>query len=127
MLGEVGRALGSTLNPETVLQTIVLRANELAGTAGCAIWEYDEAREGFRLRASDYVDEDAAALHGGPSVTTIRAGQGITARVLNERRPVQILDIALEGAEENPPRRRLIAAGHHALLPLRREDTVIGV
>src|SRR5262249_20924059 len=39
-LGEVGRALSSTLNLETVLQTIVLRANELAGTAGCTIWEY---------------------------------------------------------------------------------------
>jgi GAF domain-containing protein len=53
-LGEVGRALSSTLNLDTVLQTIVLRANELAKTAGCSIWEYDEAREEFRLRASDY-------------------------------------------------------------------------
>src|SRR5262249_19412870 len=40
-LGEVGRALSSTLDLETVLQTIVARANELAGTAGCSIWEYD--------------------------------------------------------------------------------------
>jgi signal transduction histidine kinase len=129
-LGEVGRALGSTLDLETVLQTIVLRANGLAGTAGCTIWEYDEAREEFRLRASDYADEDdAAALQGGAPVTTIRSGRGVTARVLEERRPVQILDIAVEGAEENPMRRRLIAAGHHALLavPLLREDAVIGM
>ena len=42
---------------------IVLRANELARTAGCTIWEYDEGREEFRLRASDYVDEDDAARH----------------------------------------------------------------
>src|SRR4030095_6729241 len=33
-LGEVSRALSSTLHLETVLQTIVTRANELAGTAG---------------------------------------------------------------------------------------------
>ncbi len=43
-LGEVGRSLSSTLDLETVLQTIVLRANELAGTAGCTIWEYHEPR-----------------------------------------------------------------------------------
>lgn len=35
-LSEVGRALSSTLDLETVLQTIVVRANGLAGTAGCS-------------------------------------------------------------------------------------------
>src|SRR5262249_56445735 len=45
------------------------------------------------------------------------------------RQPVQVHDIAVEGAEENPIRRRLIEAGHHALLgvPLLSEDSVIGV
>src|SRR5262249_17994136 len=45
------------------------------------------------------------------------------------RQPVQVHDIAVEGAEENPIRRRLIGAGHHALLgvPLLSEDAVIGV
>jgi GAF domain-containing protein len=47
-LGEVGRAVSSTLDLETVLQTIVTRTNHLAGTAGCTIWEYDEPGE-FRL------------------------------------------------------------------------------
>jgi two-component system, NtrC family, sensor kinase len=76
-LGEVGRALSSTLDLETVLQTIVLRANQLAGTAGCTIWEYDEPREEFRLRVSHYADEaDAAALQGVDRVTTIRKGLG---------------------------------------------------
>jgi len=129
-LGDVGRALSSTLDLETVLQTVVLRANELAGTAGCAIWEYDAAREQFRLRASDYVDEeDAAALQTFAPVTTIRRGEGVTGQVMERRQPVQIRDIALAGAEENPIRRRLIDAGHHALLavPLLREDEVLGV
>ena len=44
-LGEVGRAVGSTLDLETVLSTIVSRATELAGMDGGAIYEYDEARE----------------------------------------------------------------------------------
>ena len=45
-LGEVGRAVSSTLDLETVLQTIVARASQLAGTDGCAIYEYDEGDRG---------------------------------------------------------------------------------
>ena len=50
-LGEVGRAVSSTLNLETVLTTIVSRATELAGTDGGAIYEYDDVAEQFWLRA----------------------------------------------------------------------------
>ncbi|HMH49212.1 MAG TPA: GAF domain-containing protein, partial [Candidatus Acidoferrum sp.] len=39
-LGEVSRALSSTLDLETVLNTIVARANQLAGTDACSVWEY---------------------------------------------------------------------------------------
>src|SRR4029450_536901 len=56
-LGEVSRTLSLTLNLETVLQTIVLRANQLAGTAGCPIWEYDQPLMEFRLRASHYAEQ----------------------------------------------------------------------
>ena len=129
-LGEVSRALSSTLDLETVLQTIVTRANQIAGTAGCTIWEYDEAREEFRLRVSHYPDEkDAAILQTPDRVTTIRKGQGVTTQVVDGRQPVQIRDIAAEGAYESPIRRPLIEAGHRALLgvPLLSEDEVIGV
>jgi signal transduction histidine kinase len=129
-LGEVGRALSSTLDLETVLQTIVARANQLTGTAGCTIWEYDEPREEFRLRVSHYADEtDAALLRAPGRVTTIRKGQGVTTQVMELRQPVQIHDIAAEGAYESPIRGPLIEAGHRALLgvPLLREDEVIGV
>jgi len=129
-LGEVGRALSSTLDLETVLQTIVARANQLTGTAGCTIWEYDEPREEFRLRVSHYADEpDAALLQAPGRVTTIRKGQGVTTQVVELRQPVQIHDIAAEGAYESPIRGPLIEAGHRALLgvPLLREDEVIGV
>src|SRR5204862_7412522 len=44
-LGEVSRALSSTLDLEAILNTLVLRANELAGTDSCTVWEYDEASE----------------------------------------------------------------------------------
>jgi len=129
-LGEVSRALSSTLNLETVLQTIVTRANQIAGTAGCTIWEYDEPCEEFRLRVSHYADEaDAAVLQVLGRVTTMRKGQGVTTQVVERREPVQIPDIAAEGAYDSPIRRPLIEAGHRALLgvPLLSEDEVIGV
>jgi GAF domain-containing protein len=129
-LGDVGRALSSTLDLETVLQTIVTRANTLAGTAGCTIWEYDDAHEQFRLRVSHYADARDAAILGAPDrVTTIRRGQGVTTQVVERRQPVQIADIAAEGAYESPIRRALLEAGHRGLLgvPLLREEQVIGV
>ena len=129
-LGDVSRALSSTLDLETVLQTIVTRANQLTGTAGCTIWEYDEPREEFRLRVSHYADEaDAAVLEALGRVTTIRKGQGVTTQVMEQRQPVQIPDIAAEGAYESPIRGPLVEAGHRALLgvPLLSEDEVIGV
>jgi two-component system, NtrC family, sensor kinase len=129
-LGEVSRAVSSTLDVETVLQTIVMRANQLAGTAGCAIWEYDEPRAEFRLRASHYADErDAAILPAPGGVTTIPKGQGVMTQVVELRQPVQIPDIAVAGAYESPVRPALIDTGHRALLgvPLLSEDEVIGV
>jgi len=43
-LGEVGQAVSSTLDLETVLTTIVSRANQLSGTDAGAIFEYDEKK-----------------------------------------------------------------------------------
>jgi len=129
-LSEVSRRLSSTLDLETVLQTIVMRANQLAGTAGCNIWEYDEPHGEFRLRASHYADErDAAILPAAGGVTTVPRGQGLTTQVMELRQPVQIPDITVEGAYESPVRSALTAAGHRALLgvPLLRENEVIGV
>ena len=50
-LGEVGQAVSSTLDLETVLTSIVSHAVQLSGTDGGAIYEYDEQSEEFLLRA----------------------------------------------------------------------------
>src|SRR4029434_6409284 len=129
-LGDVGRALSSTLNLEAVLQTIVTRATQLTEAAGCVIWEYDRPREKFRLRVSHYTDDsDAQRLPARGGVTTIPRGQGLTTQVMEERQAVQIPDITIEGAYDSPVRKPLIDAGHRALLgvPLLSEDEVIGV
>ena len=129
-LGEVGRAVSSTLDLDTVLDTIVTRANQLAGTDGCSIFEYDEAAEEFRLRASRYADpREAAALDPIARATPIPKGQGLAGRAALRREPVHIPDIAVEGAYESPVREPLLQAGYRALLgvPLLHEERVIGV
>src|SRR5262249_60017118 len=46
-LGEVGQAISSTLDLQSVLSTIVTQATELSGTDAGVIYEYDEQREVF--------------------------------------------------------------------------------
>src|SRR5262245_18312812 len=55
-LGEVGQAVSSTLDLETVLTRIVSHAVQLSGTDGGAIYEYNEQSEEFLLRATDHME-----------------------------------------------------------------------
>ena len=57
-LGEVGQAVSSTLDLETVLTRIVSHAVQLSGTDGGAIYEYDEQSEEFLLRATDHMEAE---------------------------------------------------------------------
>jgi GAF domain-containing protein len=66
-LGEVGQAVSSTLDLETVLTRIVSHAVQLSGTDGGAIYEYDESSEEFLLRATDHMEEELiTALRAHP-------------------------------------------------------------
>ena len=104
-LGEVSRAVSATLDLDTVLDTIVTRANQLVGTGGCTIYEYDAAAEEFRLRASRYADpREAAILDPIGHATPIPKGQGLSGRAAMLREPVHIPDIAAAGAYESPVR-----------------------
>src|SRR5262249_44107585 len=51
-LGEIGQAVSSTLDLQTVLSTIVRHAVQLSRTDGGVIYEYNETAEEFHLRAS---------------------------------------------------------------------------
>ena len=128
-LGDVGRALSSTLDLDTVLQTIVTRASQLAGTDACSLFEYDEVAEVFRLRASSYRDPgEAETLDAIGRATPIPKGQGVVSRAAASRQPVQVSDIAVEGSYESPIRGPLMRAGYRAILtvPLFLEERVIG-
>ncbi len=124
-LGEVGQAVSSTLDVETVLTTIVSRASQLSGTDGGAIWEYDELTEEFHLRATQNVDDELVEIL---RATPIRKGEGALGRLAVTREPTQILDISQEGAYHGRLRDVLVRSGYRALLavPLLREDHIIG-
>ena len=124
-LGEVSRAVSSTLDVEMVLDTIVSRASQLAGGAGCAIFEYDAGAERFQLRAThNYDAEFVAALRAVP----LRGGEGLMGRAAEMREPIQVPDITQPGAYQSSVRDTLILFCYRALLavPLLREDQIIG-
>ena len=124
-LGEVSQALSSTLDLETVLSTIVARANQLAGTDGGSVYEYDEPSEAFHLRATDNLDEEVVVL---ARHTPVPRSEGVLGRMAVTREPVQIPDIGEESAYHSPLRDVLLRTGTRALLaiPLLREDHLIG-
>jgi two-component system, NtrC family, sensor kinase len=125
-LGEVGQAVSSTLDLQTVLSTIVRHAVQLSGTSGGVIYEYDEAAEEFHLRASHLMEAEVVeALQATP----VRPGQGATGRAATMRAPVQLPDILNEqeftGSKVRPLFARL---GYRSVLavPLLREGRIMG-
>jgi signal transduction histidine kinase len=124
-LGEVGQAVSSTLDLETVLTRIVSHAVQLSGTDGGAIYEYDEQTEEFLLRATDHMEEELInALRANPP----RLGDGIVGRAAVSRQPVQVPNILEERAYAPRMRELLARFGFRASLavPLLREDRIIG-
>jgi GAF domain-containing protein len=124
-LGEVGQAVSSTLDLETVLTRIVSHAVQLSGTDGGAIYEYDEQSEEFLLRATDHMEEELInALRANPP----RLGDGVVGRAAVNREPVQIPNILEERAYAPRMRQLLERFGFRASLavPLLREDKIIG-
>jgi two-component system, NtrC family, sensor kinase len=124
-LGEVGQAVSSTLDLETVLTRIVSHAVQLSGTDGGAIYEYDEHSEEFLLRATDHMEDELInALRTNPP----RLGDGVVGRAAASREPVQIPNILEERTYAPRMRQMLERFGFRASLavPLLREDRIIG-
>jgi signal transduction histidine kinase len=124
-LGDVGRAVSSSLDLDTVLTTIVGRAIQLSGTDGGTIFEYVEATEEFVARATLNADEGQSALLRS---TRLRRGEGAVGQMAVTREPFQILDIAAAGAYESRLRGAMLAAGTRSVLaiPLLHEDRLVG-
>ena len=123
-LGEVSQAVNSTLELETVLNTIVAKAVQLSGTDAGSIYVLNKVSTKFRLRATYGMDEATVAAIRDRS---IRAGETAIGQATEQRQPVQIPDVL-----ETPSAGVLdvvIRAGFRALLivPLIGPDGALGV
>jgi signal transduction histidine kinase/CHASE3 domain sensor protein len=125
-LGDVGQAVSSTLDLQTVLTTVVARAVELSATEGGAIYEYDEHTRKFHLTASHNIHEE---LNAALQDTPIQLGEGAVGQAAAIRAPVQVPD-TLDEREYGVVRLRPILAriGYRSLLavPLLREERIVG-
>ena len=121
-LGDVGRAVSSSLDIQSVLTSIVSHAVDLSKADAGTIYEFDESTQAFVPRANyGMSDELIEALRK----SRIRVGEGAVGHAARARAAVQIADLE---REPHYALRFLIEAGFRALLavPLLREGRVIG-
>jgi signal transduction histidine kinase/DNA-binding response OmpR family regulator/HAMP domain-containing protein len=125
-LGEVGQAVSSTLDLQTVLTTIVTRAVQLSGGDGGIIYEFDEATRTFHVRVTHRIaPEHLAAVRAAP----FRLGEGAVGHAGVIRGPVQVADILDEQQFIALQTRHILARlGFRSLLaiPLLREERLLG-
>jgi signal transduction histidine kinase len=126
-LGEVSRAVNSTLDLEQVLSAIAARAVQLSETDGGAIYEYDEATQALQLRATFQLPPALIALL---RETPMGLGEGALGQAAVTRQPVQVQHLADEGTLHYRAELRaaILQADLQALLavPLLREVRLIG-
>jgi GAF domain-containing protein len=89
-LGEVSQAVNSTLDLETVLNTIVAKAVQLSRTDAGAIYVLNKAHTKFKLRATYGMDEATVAAIRHSSV---RPGETASGQAIEQRQPIQIADV----------------------------------
>src|SRR5207247_8580465 len=86
-LGEVSQAVSSTLDLETVLETIVSRAVPLSGSNQGIVYEFQEDTQSFHARATHRSPpKHLDAVRAAP----IRLGEGAVGRAGVIREPVQV-------------------------------------
>ncbi|HTM71778.1 MAG TPA: ATP-binding protein [Pseudolabrys sp.] len=88
-LGEVSQAVNSTLDLQTVLDTIVAKAVQLSGTEAGAIYVFDSTKREFGLRATSGMTDDLIAAIGQQHSGFSDA----VGRMVEIRAPVQVADL----------------------------------
>jgi signal transduction histidine kinase/CheY-like chemotaxis protein/HAMP domain-containing protein len=121
-LGEVSQAVNSTLDLETVLNTIVAKATQLSGTEAGAIYVHGDAKNEFTLCATYGMSEAFVAELARQGVGF---GQSTVAPAAMQHAPVQVADLE---AKPTALREIILHAGYRALLvmPLLSRDKLMG-
>jgi signal transduction histidine kinase len=121
-LGEVTKAVNSTVDLETVLTTIVAKATQLSNTEAGAIYVFDDTKKEFRLRATYGLAESIVSELRD---SHIRFGQTGISEAVERREPIQVADVL------DDPMITLdiiVRAGFRALLyvPLLGAEKIVG-
>src|SRR5260221_611337 len=122
-LGEVSQAVNSTVDLETVLNTIVAKATQLSGTEAGAIYVFDQTVQEFHLRATYGMD---GAIIREIKDRRIHIGDTLVGEAVQQRIPIQIPDIQDDPNPLVPD--VIVRAGFRALLivPLLGADRIVG-
>lgn len=111
-LGEVSQAVNSTLDLETVLNTIVAKATQLSGTEAGAIYVHDDAKNEFASLCATYGMSEAFVAE---LVTqSVGFGQSTAAQAAMQYAPVQVAD--LKETKPTALQDIILRAGYRALL-----------
>ena len=123
MLGEVGRAVSSTLDLRTVLSTILNASLGVTRANAGAVFRYSRAERAFRLVEAVGWDEALARLVGEMRVAESETAMG---RAIAARGPVELPDLA--ELPSTPLRDATLAAGFHSALivPLVGAERIFG-
>src|SRR5262245_29766062 len=121
-LGEVSQAVNSTLDLETVLNTIVAKATQLSGTEAGAIYVHGDAKNESALCATYGMSEAFVAELAGQEVGF---DESTVAQAAVQRVPVQVADLE---AKPTTLQEIILRAGYRALLvmPLLSRDKLMG-
>ncbi|HZM90859.1 MAG TPA: GAF domain-containing protein, partial [Blastocatellia bacterium] len=125
-LGEVGQAVSSTLDLQTVLSTIVRHAVQLSRTDCGIIYEYDEPTQEFHLRASYQMEDELVKAY---QATPLRLGQGATGRAAETRVHTQIANLHQEQEFATRGLRPILSRlGYRSLLavPILMDQKIMG-
>ncbi len=123
MLGEVGRAVSSTLDLRTVLSTILTASLGVTWANAGAVFRYSRVERAFRLVEAVGWDEALARSVGEMRVAESETAMG---RAIAARGPVELPDLA--ELSSTPLRDATLAAGFHSALivPLVGAERIFG-
>jgi signal transduction histidine kinase len=123
VLGEVGDAVGSTLDLDEVLDQIVSNAVRLTDTDGGSIMEYDESSDSFHVRAAS---GSSQALLNELRAITIDRKTTLVGRAATGHQTVEVPN--LSAVERDPHLDALFRDGWRSVLavPILRGDRILG-
>ena len=124
-LRAVGRAVGSTLELETVLSIVVARAVEFSRAQAGMIYDYDEATREFRFRTSQGAEPELIEhLKAEP----IHFGENLINAAALSNASMQVPDLRVEQDVAFPKLDPLAQLGYRSLIaaPLLHEEEILG-